>query len=66
MPRKAYPSDLSDAEWAELAPHLPGAKPGGRPREVDLREILNGRSYHLRAGGAWRMLPHDLPPYQTV
>jgi putative transposase len=66
MPRKAYPSDLSDAEWAELAPHLPGAKPGGRPREVDLREILNGIIYHLRAGGAWRMLPHDLPPYQTV
>ena len=66
MPRKAYPSDLTDAEWAELAPLLPTAKLGGRPRSVDLREILNGLIYQLRVGGAWRMLPHDLPPYQTV
>jgi putative transposase len=66
MPRKPYPSDLSDTQWALLAPLIPSAKPGGRPREVDMREIINGILYHLRVGGAWRYLPHDLPPHQTV
>ena len=66
MPRKPYPSDLTDGQWAILAPLIPPAKPGGRPRAVDMREIINGILYHLRAGGAWRALPHDLPPYQTV
>ena len=41
MPRKAYPTDLTDAQWAILAPLIPPAKPGGRPREVDMREVLN-------------------------
>ena len=66
MARQPYPTDLTDREWAILAPLIPPAKPGGRPRSVDLREILNGIVYALRAGGSWRMLPHDLPPWPTV
>ena len=66
MARRAYPSDLSDREWAMLAPLLPAAKPGGRPRSVDLREIVNAISYWLRGGVAWRALPHDFPPWKTV
>ncbi len=66
MARQPYPTDLTDREWAILAPLIPAAKPGGRPRSVDLREILNGIFYALRAGGSWRMLPHDLPPWPTV
>ena len=66
MNRKPYPTDLTDEEWAILAPLIPPAKPGGRPREVDMREILNGLLYLLRTGCAWRMIPHDLPPWQTL
>src|SRR5215217_9450257 len=66
MPRKPYPSDLTDAQWAILAPLIPPARPGGRPREVDMREIINGILYILRTGAAWRHLPHDFPPHQTV
>jgi transposase len=49
-----------------LVPLLPGEKPGGRPRATDLREVLNALSYWLRSGEAWRLLPHDFPPWQTV
>jgi len=66
MARQAYPSDLSDREWAIFAPLLPAAKLGGRPRSVDLREIVNAISYWLRGGVAWRALPHDFPPCKTV
>ena len=66
MTRQHYTSDLTDAQWALLAPLLPAAKPGGRPRSVDLREVLQGILYVLRSGCAWRLLPHDLPPWQTV
>ena len=66
MSRKAYPTDLTDKEWDILKKCLPEAKPGGRPRSVDLREILNGIFYRMRTGCAWEMLPHDLPPHQTV
>ena len=66
MKRKTYPSDLTDKQWELLSPLLPAAKPGGRPRTVELREILNAILYVLRTGCAWRMLPHDLPPWQTV
>jgi putative transposase len=66
MVRRRYPSDLSDAEWALLAPLLPAAKPGGRPRRVDLREVVDAISYWLRGGVAWRALPHDFPPCKTV
>jgi putative transposase len=63
---KPYASDLSDAEWAILEPLIPAAKPGGRPRSVNMRQILNGIFYMLRSGGAWRLLPHDYPPWSTV
>jgi putative transposase len=66
MARRAYPCDVSDAEWAILAPLLPPAKPGGRPRSVDLREIVNAISYWLQSGEAWHLLPHDFPPWHTV
>jgi len=66
MRRKSYPSDLTDDEWHELAPLLPPPKPGGRPRAVDLREVIDGILYVLRSGCSWRMLPHDLPPWETV
>jgi len=65
-PRKRYPSDLSDAEWTLLEPLVPTVKHGGRPAHWSRREIVNGIFYALRAGGPWRALPHDLPPWQTV
>lgn len=61
-----YPSDLSDAEWRTIAPLLPKSKPGGRPRTTDVRAVVNAIFYILRSGCAWRMLPRDFPPYQTV
>jgi putative transposase len=63
---KAYPSDLTDAEWQQLEPLIPPAKPGGRPREQDMRKILNALFYLLRSGCQWNMLPHDLPNSKTV
>jgi transposase len=60
--RKNYPSDLSDGEWARLECYIPAAKAGGRPAKYERREIVNGILYVLRAGGSWRMLPHDFPP----
>src|SRR4051812_5725309 len=62
---KRYPSDLTHTQWKRLKRLLPPAKPGGRPREVDLREILNGISYIARGGCSWRMMPTDLPPWST-
>jgi transposase len=61
-----YPSELSDQEWAILAPLLPPAKLGGRPRTVNLRMILNGIFSILRSGCQWRMLPRDYGPWSTV
>jgi putative transposase len=66
MARERYPTDLTDDEWQVLEPLIPPAKPGGRPRSVDLREIINALRHVLRAGGAWRLMPHDLPPWETV
>ncbi|GIX48881.1 MAG: transposase [Candidatus Tectimicrobiota bacterium] len=66
MARRAYPSDLTEAQWRRIAPLLPPARPGGRPQEVDRREIVNAILYLLRSGCSWRMLPHDLPPWGTV
>src|SRR2546427_10652302 len=63
---KPYASDLSDAEWTLLEPLIPSAKAGGRPRSVNMRQILNGIFYMLRSGGAWRLLPHEYPPSSTV
>ena len=66
MPREAYPSDLTDEQWIVLEPLLPLPRPGGRPRSVDLREVVNGLLYVLRTGCPWRSIPHDLPPWPTV
>lgn len=66
MTRKPYDTDLTDAEWMLLEPLIPPAKTGGRRRSVDIREICNGIFYVLRSGCAWRLLPHDLPPWPTV
>jgi putative transposase len=62
---KRYPSDLTRNQWKRLKRLLPPAKPGGRPRKVKLREILNGIFYIARGGCAWRMMPKDLPPWST-
>jgi transposase len=66
MPFMSYPSDISDAEWQVIAPLLPGAKTGGRPRTVPLRDVVNAIFYVSRGGVAWRMLPKDFPAYQTA
>ena len=66
MKRKPYPSDLTDEQWDVLASLLPSAKTVGRPRTVDLREVVNGIVYVLRNGCTWRAMPHDLPPWGTV
>ena len=67
--RQSYPYDLTDAQWALIEPLLPaGPQPGqvGRPREVDLREIVNAILYVTRTGCQWNALPHDLPHFRTV
>jgi transposase len=64
--RRAYSTDLSDAEWQILAPLLPPEKPGGRHRKYPLREIINAIQYILRGGCAWRLMPHDLPHWRTA
>jgi putative transposase len=66
MPRFSYPSDLSNAEWAILEPLMPPEKRGGRRRDVNLRDIVNGILYILRGGCAWRMMPHEYGPWSTV
>ena len=63
---RLYPSDLSDQEWEILAPLIPPAKPGGRPRKWPMRKILNAIFYLLRSGCQWRMLPREFPPWSTV
>jgi putative transposase len=61
-----YPSDMLDREWALIAPLLPAAKPGGRPRTTDLREVMNAILYIASSGCQWRALPKDFPPMTTV
>ena len=65
-PRRSYSSDLSDEEWQILQPLVPEAKPGGRPRVHHARELLDAIFYVVRGGCAWRLLPHDFPPWQTA
>ena len=64
--RRRYDTDLTDAQWEVLAPLIPDARAGGRPRKSTSRELVDAILYFLRAGVAWRLLPHDLPPWQTV
>ncbi len=66
MNRKPYSSDLTDAEWSILEPLIPPAKPGGHPRTINRREVVNALFYLVRNGCAWRALPHDLPCWSTV
>jgi putative transposase len=64
--RQAYTTDLTDEEWQILEPRLPPEKSGGRPRKHARREVINGIQSVLRAGCAWRLMPHDLPQWQTA
>jgi transposase len=64
--RRRYPTDLTDQQWALLAPLIPKPKPGGRPALHGRRELVDAMLYWLRSGCAWRLLPHDFPPWQTV
>jgi putative transposase len=64
--RLTYPTDLTDEEWQILEPLLPPEKAGGRPRKYPMREVMNAIQYVLRAGCAWRLMPHDLPHWQTA
>ncbi len=66
MTRARYPTDLTDAQWGVLAPLVPAAKPGGRPRRVDVRAVIDAILYVDRNGVTWRALPHDYPPWRTV
>jgi transposase len=64
--RLRYPSDLTDEEWAHVAPLIPPAKRGGNRRHVDVREVMNGIMYILSTGCQWRAIPKDLPPRSTL
>lgn len=68
MNRKAYPTDLTDAEWEKIRPFMPSEISGGRgrPRKWGWREILDAIFYTLRSGCTWRLMPHDFAPWQTV
>jgi transposase len=66
MERKAYPSDVSDAEWALVAPYLTLMNEEAPQRDYPLREVFNGLRWMARGGSSWRMMPHDLPPYYVV
>ncbi len=66
MPRRRYPSDLTDRQWALLEPLVPAVKPGGRPAKHPRREIVDALLDVLRGGISWRSLPHESPPWQTV
>lgn len=63
---KRYPTDRPDPEWVILAPFIPPAKAGGRPRTTAMREVVTALVYVRRRGCQWRRLPKDFPPYQTV
>jgi transposase len=66
MDRKPYPSDVSDEEWAFAAPYLTLMTEEAPQRKHELRELFNGLRYVMRTGGAWRMTPHDLPPWWAI
>src|SRR5204863_3060524 len=64
--RKAYPSDVSDEEWAFCVPYLTLMKEDAPQRKHSLRELFNGLRWFIRAGCPWRMMPNDLPPWTAV
>lgn len=64
--RKPYPSDVSDDEWAFVAPYLTLMREDAPQREHALREVFNALRWLVRSGAEWRLLPHDLPPWHTV
>jgi putative transposase len=66
MTRTSYPSDLTDAQWMLVEPMIPDALPGGRPRSVSMRQVINAILYINRSGNAWRMLPRDFGPWSSV
>ena len=66
MDRKRYPSDVSDEEWALVAPYLTLMREDAPQREHDLREVFNGLRWIVRSGAPWRMMPHDLPPWEAI
>lgn len=66
MERKPYPSDVSDEEWALVAPYLTLLTEDAPQRTYPLREVFNGLRWLVRAGASWQMIPHDLPPYYVV
>jgi putative transposase len=65
MRTQSYPSDVTDAQWSLIEPHLP-VYPGGRPRKTNLRDVVDAVFYLLRTGCQWRYLPKDFPPKSTV
>ena len=66
MPRKPYPTDVSDEEWSFSAPYLTLMDLHAPQREHDLREVFNALRWLVRAGAPWRLLPNDLPPWEAV
>src|SRR3712207_528752 len=66
MERKQYPSDVSDDEWAFVAPYLTLMTEEAPQRDYSLREVFNGLRWIVRTGAAWRFMPHDLPPWYTI
>ena len=66
MERSSYPTDLKDEQWKLVKPLIPPEKPGGRPRAVDMREVVDGLLYLNRNGCTWRSLPHEFPHWRTV
>ncbi len=66
LSRNPYPSDVSDDEWAFVAPYLTLMKEDAPQRDHDLREVFNGLRWIVRTGSPWRYMPNDLPPWHTV
>jgi len=66
MENKRYPSDITDAEWNYIREMIPAAKLGGRPRKINIREVINAIFYVVKGGITWRMLPKDFPKWKTV
>jgi putative transposase len=66
LPRKPYETDLTDAEWILVLSLLPPASKRGRPRKIDMREVVNAMRYLLKSGCTWRLLPNDFPAWEQV